>query len=314
MLVHAGAGGVGSAAIQVAKHLGASVVATASSEEKLEVARLLGADETLAYDGFEELRADVVLDPVGGDVFKRSLATLNPLGVLVGSGFAGGWWSRSIRRLCGAERRRGRLLPRAADAAPARGRPERDRGSRRALESGAVKPLVGATFALDDVVRRTGSSRSAERGQGCPRSVARSSRAGARGSGSRSSKRSRGTEWTCGCSTWSTDSTSPIPRRGRASSSRSTSRAPQCGRRHGRAPDRAGVGRAVPADRRRQRRRRRLRRAAAVPRDAGRLDRRDGVARGADGDGERPALRADQAALVGFVRSVAPQLAERGSG
>ena len=54
VLVHAGAGGVGSAGIQVAKHLGARVVATASSEEKLEVARSLGADEALRYDGFEE--------------------------------------------------------------------------------------------------------------------------------------------------------------------------------------------------------------------------------------------------------------------
>jgi NADPH2:quinone reductase len=53
VLVHAGAGGVGSAGIQVAKHLGARVVATASSEEKLEVARSLGADEALLYDGFE---------------------------------------------------------------------------------------------------------------------------------------------------------------------------------------------------------------------------------------------------------------------
>lgn len=93
VLVHAGAGGVGTAAIQVARHLGARVVATASTEEKQELCRSLGADEALGYEGFEErVKADVVLDPVGGDVFARSLATLNPLGVVVGIGFAGGWW------------------------------------------------------------------------------------------------------------------------------------------------------------------------------------------------------------------------------
>ena len=73
MLVHAGAGGVGSAAIQLAKHLGARVVATASTEEKREFARDLGADEAYGYDDFDEhVRADVVLDPVGGPVFAAS--------------------------------------------------------------------------------------------------------------------------------------------------------------------------------------------------------------------------------------------------
>jgi NADPH2:quinone reductase len=93
VLVHAGSGGVGSAAIQLARHLGARVVATASTEEKRNVALEQGADEAFGYDEFaERVRADVVLDPVGGEVFRRSFGVLNPLGTVVALGFAGGWW------------------------------------------------------------------------------------------------------------------------------------------------------------------------------------------------------------------------------
>ncbi len=92
VLVHAGSGGVGSAAIQIAKRLGASVIATASSEEKRAVATTAGADEAVGYDEIDDLRVDVVIDPVGGEVFTRSLALLNPLGSIVAIGFAGGLW------------------------------------------------------------------------------------------------------------------------------------------------------------------------------------------------------------------------------
>jgi NADPH2:quinone reductase len=153
VLVHAGAGGVGSAAIQVAKHLGAHVVATASSEEKRALCVELGADEALAYEGFEEkVKADVVLDPVGGEVFSRSLATLNPLGAVVALGFAGGWWepldpAPLVGRNVGILGfYLGRLM---------RFRPDVVAGAIAEIvalwESGAVKPLVGATYSLDDV-------------------------------------------------------------------------------------------------------------------------------------------------------------------
>jgi NADPH2:quinone reductase len=92
ILVHAGSGGVGSAAIQLAKLDGATVYATASSEEKREVARRAGADVVLGYDELDGLRVDVVIDPVGGEVFTRSLELLNPLGTIVAIGFAGGMW------------------------------------------------------------------------------------------------------------------------------------------------------------------------------------------------------------------------------
>ena len=102
VLVHAGSGGVGCAAIQLAKLLGATVIATASSDEKRAFARQVGADEALGYDEIADLRVDVVLDPVGGDVFTNSLSLLNPLGAIVAIGFAGGLWADpSIQWLVG---------------------------------------------------------------------------------------------------------------------------------------------------------------------------------------------------------------------
>ena len=93
VLVHAASGGVGSAAVQLARHLGARVVATASTPEKREVALSLGAEEAYGYDDFaERARADVVVDAVGGDVFERSLGVLNPLGAVVAIGYTAGMW------------------------------------------------------------------------------------------------------------------------------------------------------------------------------------------------------------------------------
>lgn len=93
VLVHAGAGGVGTAAIQLAKHLGAHVVATASSEKKRAFAGEIGADDTRAYDDLDGVRVDVVVDPVGGELFARSLLLLNPSGWIVAVGYAGGAWA-----------------------------------------------------------------------------------------------------------------------------------------------------------------------------------------------------------------------------
>jgi NADPH2:quinone reductase len=93
VLEHAAAGGVGSAAIQVARHLGARVVATAGSAEKRQIALDLGAEEAYGYDEFAAaVRADHIIDPVGGKVFADSLKVLSPLGGIVAIGFAGGLW------------------------------------------------------------------------------------------------------------------------------------------------------------------------------------------------------------------------------
>jgi NADPH2:quinone reductase len=100
LLVHAAAGGVGVAAVQIGKALGARVLATAGGEEKLEVARRAGADVAIDYrkEDFvarvlEETGgrgADVIYDSVGGEVFDRSLKCIAWNGRLLVIGFAGG--------------------------------------------------------------------------------------------------------------------------------------------------------------------------------------------------------------------------------
>src|SRR3954465_7966021 len=85
VLVHGAAGGVGTAALQVAKGLGARTIAVVSTDEKERVAREAGADEVLRSDGPWKDQAkeasggggvDVLIDPVGGDRFKDSLRSL----------------------------------------------------------------------------------------------------------------------------------------------------------------------------------------------------------------------------------------------
>jgi NADPH:quinone reductase-like Zn-dependent oxidoreductase len=100
LLVHAAAGGVGSAAIQLGKVARAIVIATAGSDEKVEVCRELGADHAINYktqDFVEEVKkitggrgADVVYDPVGGDVYDRSTKCIAFEGRIVIVGFTSG--------------------------------------------------------------------------------------------------------------------------------------------------------------------------------------------------------------------------------
>jgi NADPH2:quinone reductase len=100
VLIHAAAGGVGTAAVQTARALGARVIATASTEEKLRRVALLGADVLINYtthDFEEEVQkhtggkgVDLVLESVGGEVFKKSLQCLQPLGRLVVFGNSSG--------------------------------------------------------------------------------------------------------------------------------------------------------------------------------------------------------------------------------
>ncbi|MFL5354106.1 NADPH:quinone oxidoreductase family protein [Archangium sp.] len=99
VLVHGAAGGVGTATIQVARGAGTRVFAVVSSEEKAEVARTAGADKAflLSGDWVSQVKdatrgkgVDVVMDPVGGDVFDLSLKCLAPEGRLLVVGFAGG--------------------------------------------------------------------------------------------------------------------------------------------------------------------------------------------------------------------------------
>jgi NADPH2:quinone reductase len=92
-LVHGGAGGIGTAAIQIAKAVGAQVFATASTDEKCEVCRKLGADRAINYkseDFVEVIKAetpnrgvDVILDMIGGDYVQRNIKALAVEGRMV---------------------------------------------------------------------------------------------------------------------------------------------------------------------------------------------------------------------------------------
>ncbi|HJQ82834.1 MAG TPA: NADPH:quinone oxidoreductase family protein [Candidatus Binatia bacterium] len=100
LLVHAAAGGVGIAAVQIGKALGARVLATAGGADKLQIARRAGADVTIDYrsgDWVAQVReatggrgADVIYDSVGGDVFDASLKCIAWNGRLLVIGFASG--------------------------------------------------------------------------------------------------------------------------------------------------------------------------------------------------------------------------------
>jgi NADPH2:quinone reductase len=99
LLVHGAAGGVGLAAVDVGKLLGATVIAAASSEEKLAVCTQMGADHVIDYTkGFREQvkaltddrGADVIYDPVGGDVSDESMRCIAPFGRLLIVGFTSG--------------------------------------------------------------------------------------------------------------------------------------------------------------------------------------------------------------------------------
>ena len=100
LLVHGAAGGVGLTAVEIGHVLGAQVIATASSADKLAVAREYGADHLIDYSHEDVIArvkeitggrgADVHYDPVGGDAFKASLRTVPWGGRILVIGFAGG--------------------------------------------------------------------------------------------------------------------------------------------------------------------------------------------------------------------------------
>jgi NADPH2:quinone reductase len=149
VLVHAAAGGVGSAAVQVAKQLGARVIGTASTAEKLDVVREVLADDARTYGELDDVRADVIVDPVGGELFARSLRLLNPLGAIIAIGFAGGAWPQVDPALLVGRNISvhgfylGRLMAH---------RPELVRHAIDELlplwHDGAIRPVVGAEFPL----------------------------------------------------------------------------------------------------------------------------------------------------------------------
>jgi NADPH2:quinone reductase len=162
VLVQGAAGGVGTAAIQLSKALGAHVIAVVSDDGKAAVAHRAGADETVPADGFRAAVADLtdgrgvdlVVDPVGGDRFTDSLRSLAPEGRLLVIGFTGGeiptvkvnrlllnnisvvgvgWGAYWLARPDYLQEQWSRLLP--------------------MLRDGALEPLIGAVYPLADVAQ-----------------------------------------------------------------------------------------------------------------------------------------------------------------
>jgi NADPH2:quinone reductase len=98
VLVHAAAGGVGQAAVRIAKHFGAKVIATASTAEKLAIAEKLGADVCVNYTSEDFVKAcrdatggqgvDLILEMVGGETFEKNLRAVRSFGRIVVFGAA----------------------------------------------------------------------------------------------------------------------------------------------------------------------------------------------------------------------------------
>lgn len=163
LLVHGGAGGIGTMAIQLGKAFGARVIATAGSPEKLGRCAELGADVGIDYhqqDFVEEVRAatdgqgaDVILDVIGGPYLPRNVDALAIQGRLVVIGVMGGATGElPIAKLM---RKRGAVL-----ATMLRPRPPGEKAAIIAsveehvwplVEAGTVRPVVHQVFALDDV-------------------------------------------------------------------------------------------------------------------------------------------------------------------
>ncbi|QUQ69827.1 NAD(P)H-quinone oxidoreductase [Kutzneria sp. CA-103260] len=163
LLVHGGAGGIGTCAIQIGKALGATVAVTAGSQERLDKCRELGADIAVNYkteDFVEEVRkatdghgADVVLDNMGASYLPRNIDVLAMDGRVVVIGFQGG---------VKGELNIGALLAKRGGvySAGLRARPVTGKGGKADIiadvrdrlwplvESGAVKPIIGRTLPM----------------------------------------------------------------------------------------------------------------------------------------------------------------------
>jgi NADPH2:quinone reductase len=160
LLVHGAGGGVGLAAVEIGKLLGATVIAAASSEEKLDVARARGADHLVLYsrepfrDAVKRITdgrgADVVYDPVGGQVFEDSLRCIAWGARLLVIGFTGGiGLARTNLLLIKGASLLGVRAGEAARKNPAIGE-ARIRKLLEWAEQGKIRPNVSHRLALED--------------------------------------------------------------------------------------------------------------------------------------------------------------------
>lgn len=161
ILIHGGSSGIGSTAIQLAKNAGATVYATAGSAEKCDFCRSLGADEAIDYrasDFVEEVKrltegrgVDVVLDMVGGPYIQRNLGILALEGRLVQIAFLQS--SRADLDLMNVMLRRLTLTGSTLRARSVALKAEIAAHLRRdvwpLLEAGTVRPIIHATFPLE---------------------------------------------------------------------------------------------------------------------------------------------------------------------
>ncbi|MCZ6524133.1 MAG: NADPH:quinone oxidoreductase family protein [Alphaproteobacteria bacterium] len=161
LLVHGAGSGVGLVAVELGKLLGATVIATAGSALKLEVAREYGADHLINYRE-EKIRervkeftagagADVVYDPVGGDVMDESVRCINWGGRILVIGFASGRFADIPSNLVLIK---GMSVVGVYWGSFAARNPERNRENLRVLlewfAQGKVKPLISRSFALEE--------------------------------------------------------------------------------------------------------------------------------------------------------------------
>jgi NADPH2:quinone reductase len=168
LLVHGATGGVGMAAVDLGKQMGATVIGTGGTDQKLEVVASRGADHVINYTlpdgslgGFREKvkeltdgrGADVIYDPVGGSVFDESMRCINFGGRLLTIGFTSGVWPKAavnhilIKQIAVIGVRAGEI---------GRRNPELGKKNNAALykllEEGAIDPYVCAGFPLKDAV------------------------------------------------------------------------------------------------------------------------------------------------------------------
>jgi NADPH2:quinone reductase len=168
LLVHGATGGVGMAAVDLGKHLGATVIATGGRDDKLAVVADRGADHVINYTmadgrlgGFRDRvkaltrgqGADVVFDPVGGDVFDESMRCVNLDARLLTIGFTSGRWPQAAVNLILIKQ-----LSVIGVRAGEYGRlyPEQGERNRQAVydlaAEGAIRPYVCAGFPLEEAV------------------------------------------------------------------------------------------------------------------------------------------------------------------
>jgi len=143
LLVHGGAGGIGNFAIQLAKALGARVLTTAGSAEKVELCKSLGADRAINYhdEDFAEVvkeagGADVILDNMGGKYLSRNVSALATQGRLIVIGMQGG--TKAELNLGALMGKRGAVIATSLRARPA--------GEKAAICAAVVEhvwPLIG---------------------------------------------------------------------------------------------------------------------------------------------------------------------------